>query len=162
MRGVWAQMSTATGYMNLTWPGTPQGPMTSIYQKMRQRNLCMHRGTLSRAAHTQTETSAQRLTRVMCVCVCVCRVECRFPEHWRERRAHGLDGQRDHVHPGQEPEHRPPAHPQLRPHRQRCVLRAVVLSPLFALAAFAIRGAHALVPPWSVQMCAMATTARAP
>ncbi len=68
MRGVWAQMSTATGYMNLTWPGTPQGPMTSIYQKMRQRNLCMHRGTLSRAAHT-TETSAQRLTRVMCVCV---------------------------------------------------------------------------------------------
>lgn len=39
----WPMMSTATGYMNLTWPGTPQGPMTSIYQKMRQRNLCMHR-----------------------------------------------------------------------------------------------------------------------
>jgi len=36
-------MSSATGYTNLTWEGAPQGPMASIYLKMRERNLCMHR-----------------------------------------------------------------------------------------------------------------------
>jgi hypothetical protein len=64
------QMSTATGYMNMTWPGTPQGPVASIYEKMRQRNLCMHRGT--RGASLPAVMRQDQLTRVQPPCACTC------------------------------------------------------------------------------------------
>lgn len=39
----WPEMSSATGYMNETWIGHPEGPLDSTYLRMRQRNLCSHR-----------------------------------------------------------------------------------------------------------------------
>eukprot|EP01114_Cavostelium_apophysatum_P017028 TRINITY_DN4967_c0_g1_i1.p1 TRINITY_DN4967_c0_g1~~TRINITY_DN4967_c0_g1_i1.p1 ORF type:complete len:585 (-),score=119.82 TRINITY_DN4967_c0_g1_i1:4-1758(-) len=36
-------MSSATGFMNLTWEGTPVGPVDSAYLRNRARNLCSHR-----------------------------------------------------------------------------------------------------------------------
>jgi acyloxyacyl hydrolase len=39
----WPEMSSASGYMNETWVGYPVGPVDSVYLRMRERNLCMHR-----------------------------------------------------------------------------------------------------------------------
>lgn len=40
----WPHMSAATGFTVSDWPGKPEGPMKSIYLKMRENNLCNHRG----------------------------------------------------------------------------------------------------------------------
>jgi acyloxyacyl hydrolase len=39
----WPEESASTGFMNETWSGHPVGPLNSLYLKMRERNLCMHR-----------------------------------------------------------------------------------------------------------------------
>jgi len=36
-------MSAVTGYEISSWQGAPTGPMYSLYEMMRQQNLCMHR-----------------------------------------------------------------------------------------------------------------------
>lgn len=39
----WPEMSSGTGFTNMSWVGTPGGPVKSSYLYMRERNLCMHR-----------------------------------------------------------------------------------------------------------------------
>lgn len=39
----WPEMSASSGYMNETWSGHPVGPVDSMYVRLRERNLCMHR-----------------------------------------------------------------------------------------------------------------------